>query len=170
RRRARGAPGSPPAAASRARRLPPRPVRPAPLRPRGPGDAVPGRCGARRRGCGDGRAQRRAARRGRPALARDARPGAAACPRGIPPRASRPAARRRRRARGNPAPARPAPPPGGGAWELVVETPRAEFTRRASVSGVADGRPRLLVEDAPLVRVARAARTRLALPAGPRGG
>jgi hypothetical protein len=63
----------------------------------------------------------------------------------------------------------PDTPPEGGAWELVVETPRAEFTRRASVSGVADGRPRLLVEDAPLVRVAGAERTRIALPAGTSG-
>lgn len=63
----------------------------------------------------------------------------------------------------------PDTPAEGGAWELVLETPRPEFTRRVTVSGIVDDGPRVLVEDAPLVRVAGAERTRIALPAGTRG-
>lgn len=64
----------------------------------------------------------------------------------------------------------PANAPADVAWELVVDTPRSEFARRITVSGAGeDGRPRLLVEDAPLVRIDGAEHTRVALPAGVRG-
>jgi hypothetical protein len=59
---------------------------------------------------------------------------------------------------------------GGTAWELVIGTPRTEFTRRVTVSGAGeDQRPRLLVEDAPLVRIAGSEHTRVPLPGGVRG-
>lgn len=64
----------------------------------------------------------------------------------------------------------PADASGDAAWELVVATPRAEFARRVTISGAGDdGRPRLLVEDAPLVRIRGAEHTRVPLPAGVRG-
>ena len=59
---------------------------------------------------------------------------------------------------------------GDAAWELVIATPRTEFTRRVSVSGAGeDQRPYLLVEDAPLVRIAGNEHTRVPLPGGVRG-
>lgn len=59
---------------------------------------------------------------------------------------------------------------GDAVWELHVITALPEFARRISVSGPADdGRPRVLVEDAPLVRIDGATRTRVTLPAGIRG-
>src|SRR5262249_5948249 len=59
---------------------------------------------------------------------------------------------------------------GDTAWELVLATPRTEFTRRVTVSGAGeDQRPRLLVEDAPLVRIAGSEHTRVPLPGGVRG-
>ncbi|MCW5890234.1 MAG: hypothetical protein KIT14_06745 [bacterium] len=64
----------------------------------------------------------------------------------------------------------PADAPTDAAWELVVTTPRTGFARRITVSGAGeDGRPRLLVEDAPLVRIDGAEHTRVPLPAGVRG-
>lgn len=64
----------------------------------------------------------------------------------------------------------PAEAPTDAPWELVVSTTRPEFTRRITVSGAGeDGRPRLLVEDAPLVRIPGTEHTRVPLPAGVRG-
>jgi hypothetical protein len=59
---------------------------------------------------------------------------------------------------------------GDTAWELVIATPRTEFTRRVMVSGAGeDQHPRVLVEDAPLIRIAGDERTRVQLPGGVRG-
>src|SRR5262249_51862384 len=63
----------------------------------------------------------------------------------------------------------PADLAGDGVWELVIATPRTEFTRRVTVSGAGeDRRPQVLVEDAPLVRVAGGEDNRVPLPGGVR--